>query len=38
VNLFTLAVLAQPGGMRRAGAAGLIALYFAFAAGTLVAS
>jgi cation:H+ antiporter len=35
-NLFTLAVLARPGGMRRGGAGALIALYVAFAAGTLV--
>ena len=37
-NLFTLAVLARPGGMRRPGAAGLIGLYVAFAVGTLVRS
>jgi cation:H+ antiporter len=37
-TLFTLASLARPGGMRRGSAAGLIVLYFAFAAGTLVGS
>ena len=37
-TLFTLAALARPGGMRRGGGAALIALYFAFAVGTLVGS
>ena len=37
-TLFTLAALARPGGMRRAGAAALIVLYFAFVVGTLVGS
>jgi cation:H+ antiporter len=37
-NLFTLAALARPGGMSRGAAAGLIALYLAFAVGTLVGS
>ena len=37
-TLLTLALLARPGGMRRAGAAALIILYFAFVAGTLVGS
>jgi cation:H+ antiporter len=37
-TLFTLAALARPGGMRRSGGALLIALYFAFAVGTLVGS
>ncbi len=32
----TLAALARPGGMRRAGGAALIVLYFAFVGGTLV--
>jgi len=35
-TLVTLALLARPGGMRRAGATALIILYFAFVAGTLV--
>ena len=35
-TLFTLAALARPGGMRRGDGAALIALYFAFAVGTLV--
>jgi cation:H+ antiporter len=37
-NLFTLAVLARPGGMRRSAGAGLVLLYFAFTVGTLVGS
>jgi cation:H+ antiporter len=37
-TLFTLASLARPGGMRRREGAALIALYFAFAVGTLVGS
>ncbi|HYB31649.1 MAG TPA: hypothetical protein VEF89_34010 [Solirubrobacteraceae bacterium] len=37
-TILTLALLARPGGMRRGGAAVLIVLYFAFAAGTLVGS
>ncbi len=37
-NLFTLGVLARPGGMGRSAAAGLIVLYLAFAVGTLVGS
>ncbi len=37
-TLFTLASLARPGGMRRAGAVALVALYFAFVVGTLVGS
>ena len=37
-NLLTLAVLGRPGGHASAGAAALIGLYFAFAAGTLVGS
>ena len=37
-TVLTLALLARPGGMRRAGAAALIILYFAFVAGTLVGS
>lgn len=37
-TLFTLAVLARRGGMRRGDGAALIVLYFAFAMGTLVAS
>jgi cation:H+ antiporter len=36
VTLLTLGLLARPGGMRRAGALGLIVLYFAFVVGTLV--
>jgi Ca2+/H+ antiporter len=35
-TLFALAALARPGGMRRVDGAALIALYFAFAVGTLV--
>jgi cation:H+ antiporter len=38
VTLVTLALLARPGGMPRTGGAALIALYFAFVAGTLVGS
>ena len=37
-TLFTLTLLAVPGGMRRGGGTALIALYFAFAVGTLVGS
>ncbi len=37
-TLLTLTMLARPGGMRRAGATALIALYFAFVVGTLVGS
>jgi hypothetical protein len=37
-TLFTMAVLARPGGMPRVAGVVLIALYFAFAAGTLVGS
>ena len=37
-TLVTLALLARPGGMRRSGGTALIALYFAFAVGTLVGS
>jgi len=37
-TLLTLLLLARPGGIRRPGAAALVALYFAFAVGTLVAS
>lgn len=37
-TVLTLALLGRPGGMRRPGAAALIVLYFAFAAGTLVGS
>jgi cation:H+ antiporter len=35
-TVLTLALLARPGGMRRAGAAALIVLYVAFAVGTLM--
>jgi len=37
-TLFTVAALARPGGMRQGSGAALIALYFAFAVGTLVGS
>ena len=37
-TLLTIAVLARPRGMRRAEAAALVALYFAFVVGTLVGS
>ncbi len=37
-TVLTLSLLARPGGMRRTGAIALIALYFAFAVGTLVGS
>jgi cation:H+ antiporter len=37
-TLVTMAALARPGGMRRAEAAALIGLYFAFVVGTLVGS
>ncbi len=35
-TLFTVAVLARPGGMRRSGAVVLVTIYFAFVGGTLV--
>jgi len=38
MTVFTLALLARPGGMRRGGGAALVVLYFAFAVGTLVGS
>ena len=37
-TLLTLFLLGRPGGMRRAGAAALIVMYFAFVVGTLVGS
>lgn len=37
-TVFVITALAPPGGMRRAGAAALVVLYFAFVVGTLVGS